>query len=466
MMTAHSTEVLPTSHRDRDLPCGIARVTDEITYTEFFEKYMAKNIPCIFSEDTTKSWLSRKSWVKDQIPDFEYLRENFGQTIAPVANCNENYFGSQKKTDMLICDFLSYWEKFISNNYPADMPVLYLKDWHLKQNYPGSSYYEVPPYFASDWLNEFWTQRGDVCDDYRFVYMGPKGSWTPEHEDVFSSYSWSANIIGQKRWVFYPPTQGKSNGSLCHQRLTGVNAMVAEDRPVVEVIQEAGEVIFVPSGWRHEVWNLKDTISINHNWANACNIESWIWPSLCSALSAVEAELKDCLEDGMELWEEQCQLLLHATHGMDFTEFYSFLFAIGEPRLCFLLNHPNYSAIKSMFAQELEDFSCDIQASVGTEQHSKEIIELKLLSNKQEEEMQGMPFSENGRCLGKLHAIFDSWCINRVLQHLLTHPSVQKLQFFQKLMTSPTHLKFMQKLQMLIQHADTCGDLEKLQISS
>lgn len=43
--------------------------------------------------------------------------------------------------------------------------------------FPAYKAYETPVYFESDWLNEFWDQRSDVADDYRFVYMGPKGSW-------------------------------------------------------------------------------------------------------------------------------------------------------------------------------------------------------------------------------------------------------------------------------------------------
>ena len=39
-----------------------------------------------------------------------------------------------------------------------------------------------------------------------------------------------------------------------------------------EVIQETGDVIFVPSGWHHQVHNLEDTISINHNWFNGANV--------------------------------------------------------------------------------------------------------------------------------------------------------------------------------------------------
>lgn len=30
----------------------------------------------------------------------------------------------------------------------------------------------------SDWLNEVWAGRGDVDDDYKFVYMGPAGTWS------------------------------------------------------------------------------------------------------------------------------------------------------------------------------------------------------------------------------------------------------------------------------------------------
>lgn len=43
----------------------------------------------------------------------------------------------------------------------------------------------------------------------------------------------------------------------------------------LECIQEQDEIIFVPSGWYHQVHNLEDTISINHNWFNAYNLH-WV----------------------------------------------------------------------------------------------------------------------------------------------------------------------------------------------
>ncbi|RZC08117.1 JmjC domain-containing protein 4 isoform B [Glycine soja] len=43
----------------------------------------------------------------------------------------------------------------------------------------------------------------------------------------------------------------------------------------LECTEDAGEIIFVPSGWYHQFHNLEDTISINHNWFNAYNL-SWV----------------------------------------------------------------------------------------------------------------------------------------------------------------------------------------------
>jgi len=45
------------------------------------------------------------------------------------------------------------------------------------RDFPDYPFYSTPIYFQSDWLNEFWDSRTDCADDYRFVYIGPKGSW-------------------------------------------------------------------------------------------------------------------------------------------------------------------------------------------------------------------------------------------------------------------------------------------------
>ena len=108
----------------------------------------------------------------------------------------------------------------------ADGRLLYLKDWHYVAERPDRPAYVLPQYFCEDWLNAHCDARAAVCGasggcsdggggggdgarastaDYRFVYCGPRGSWTPLHADVLRSFSWSANVAGAKRWLLLAP---------------------------------------------------------------------------------------------------------------------------------------------------------------------------------------------------------------------------------------------------------------------
>lgn len=70
-----------------------------------------------------------------------------------------------------VCRPVWYWNQFI---FILLTNILF---FFLLRAFPVYKAYETPVYFKSDWLNEFWDQRSDLADDYRFVYMGPKGSW-------------------------------------------------------------------------------------------------------------------------------------------------------------------------------------------------------------------------------------------------------------------------------------------------
>lgn len=175
---------------------------------------------------------------------------------------------------------------------------------------------------------------------------------TPFHADVFRSYSWSANICGRKKWLLYPPGQEEflrdTHGNLPYD----VTSAELQDRGLfprseeacqpLEIIQEAGEIIFVPSGWHHQVYNLvriakvrvnhlpndinllacylivtmefclifvlqEDTISINHNWLNGCNIDI-MWQFLQNELSSVQKEINEW-RNTMDSWHQHCQVL-------------------------------------------------------------------------------------------------------------------------------------------------------------
>lgn len=82
---------------------------------------------------------------------------------------------------------------------------------------------------------------------------------TPFHADVFTSYSWSVNICGEKKWVLLPPGEEaklrNKLGNLPFDLNDNNNSNCSKNVKFITVTQKAGVGIFVPSGWHHQVWN-------------------------------------------------------------------------------------------------------------------------------------------------------------------------------------------------------------------
>ncbi|XP_039609195.1 2-oxoglutarate and iron-dependent oxygenase JMJD4 isoform X1 [Polypterus senegalus] len=327
----------------------------DFSYSCFFENCLIPNQPCVFSRRFTEDWNCRKYWVtQDGKPNFPRLLQDFGNALVPVADCNIKEYNANPKQTVPLKDYLSYWEEYIQNGYSSSRGCLYLKDWHMHREFPGHTVYKIPVFFQSDWLNEYWDSI--EVDDYRFVYMGPKGTWTPFHADVFHSYSWSANVCGRKRWLLFPPGQEdclrNCHGDLVYDvtSLTLLDKMkypkyVSNCQPI-EIIQEAGEVIFVPSGWHHQVHNLEDTISINHNWVNGCNIKI-MWKFLQEELLTVQNEINEW-KDSMENWHEHCQVIMKSCTGIDYKEFYTFLKTISKNRIAYFNTRAEGAALSKI----------------------------------------------------------------------------------------------------------------------
>jgi oxalate decarboxylase/phosphoglucose isomerase-like protein (cupin superfamily) len=66
-------------------------------------------------------------------------------------------------------------------------------------------------------------------------------------------------------------------------------------RPI-ECILEAGEMIFVPSGWWHQVLNLEESIAITQNYCNEHNFEI-----VCSEIYFDDEDFYDGFKERMAL---------------------------------------------------------------------------------------------------------------------------------------------------------------------
>jgi len=160
--------------------------------------------------------------------------------------------------------------------------------------------YTVPEYFKEDFLELL----GDVRPEYRWFIMGPMRSGTPWHTDPHGTSAWNALISGRKRWALYPPDiippgvifRTSWEGEVKFESVFPVEwyfsvypLLAPEDRPI-EIVQEPGEMIYVPRGWWHTVMNIEDTVAVTQNFINRQNL-----------LFACEELLRDLRVDDFEL---------------------------------------------------------------------------------------------------------------------------------------------------------------------
>ncbi|XP_049301841.1 2-oxoglutarate and iron-dependent oxygenase JMJD4 homolog isoform X1 [Bactrocera dorsalis] len=319
---------------------------DEISYNTFYREFINQNWPAVITNissdwECSHTWILRENAAQMNI-NFAYLKDKIKDCLVPVTNCMDK----SVSVEVQFYDYIDKWEKSIlSRNSVEDTVHLYLKDWHLKAYLRNYEFYNVPKHFFSDWLNEFLTENHQ--DDYRFVYMGPKNTCrTPFHVDVFGSFSWSANIYGCKKWILLPP--GEELKLL--DQYKKLPCEIIEDTlrksniKYFVVYQQQNEAIFVPSGWYHQVFNITDTISVNHNWFNAANLK-YIWNNISSNLRKVVIEINDFRRS--HNFNEQCQRILHVDFGLNIAEFLEILCFIAKRRL-FLLKKQGNSNIKNI----------------------------------------------------------------------------------------------------------------------
>lgn len=97
--------------------------------------------------------------------------------------------------------------------------------------------------------------------------------------------------------------------------------------------------------------NISDTISVNHNWFNACNLQQ-IWQNLAFSMEQVVAEIEDCRQ--MDNFEEHCHTMLRASFGINIYDFLNILEYIAEKRIkCFgLQNNNNHHIIDNELGGE------------------------------------------------------------------------------------------------------------------
>jgi hypothetical protein len=168
-----------------------------------------------------------------------------------------------------------------------------LENQYINLDAVGSAYrhpllagYERPPLVQPSRLKACFPERTDTTDAHkqssapyihsRWVLVSTAGSGSAWHVDPWNTSAWNALLHGRKRWALYPPgvgglPDGVANASPSSFFREVLPTLPPAERPL-QCVLEAGEVMFLPSGWWHTVLNLSPTVAITENRVDDSNV--------------------------------------------------------------------------------------------------------------------------------------------------------------------------------------------------
>lgn len=182
--------------------------------------------------------------------------------------------------------------------------------------------------------------------DFRWLVIGPQRTGAPWHIDPARTSAWNTLVKGRKRWAIYPPdspppgvSMGKNGSGREHAlNMTSLSwylhvypTLKPHEKPI-EVIQEEGETIYVPSGWWHLILNLETAVAVTQNFVDSHNLMSFMKDLLSDqqdeALSQFQHRIKKTRPETFDLFR---LMQIPRVHGYMNQDLYVSTFSILEP---------------------------------------------------------------------------------------------------------------------------------------
>lgn len=224
------------------------------TRAAFVERWGAPGLPVKLG-GLTDSWPARQRW------SVAFFHREHGACEVTVQA--RSAAGGTRK--VRLGDYLATLDA------PPGEDAWYLKDWVFREQAPALlDDYRVPAQFP-DYFAEL---EPALRPGFSWIYIGPQGSASNFHRDVAGTSAWNALIGGRKLWLFFPPDEHAStydNTLDAFVRERSPDPRIATRQPLY-CIQEPGEIVFTPSLWWHQVYNLEASIAVTENFVDDCNL--------------------------------------------------------------------------------------------------------------------------------------------------------------------------------------------------
>jgi aryl-alcohol dehydrogenase-like predicted oxidoreductase len=239
-----------------------------VSTEEFLEIYYTGNLPVILT-DVSDSWPARSLWTP------EYLLETLGDVDVEVMTGRESdpryeVNSNQHKEKMSFSDYVRLIGSrdgndayIVANNHllesPAAAPL-------LRDFTPDPRYLDP-------------NGGMETC----FLWLGPAGTVTPLHHDVVNVFF--TQVVGAKRFTLISPLE-----THCVYNDVAVYSRVDARAPDLERFPRfastrrfectiaAGEALFIPVGWWHQVESLSQSASISFTSFLFPNVVDWFHP--------------------------------------------------------------------------------------------------------------------------------------------------------------------------------------------
>ena len=281
----------------------------DMTYSRFVDEYERPNRPLVI-RNATKSWPAVSKWSPEYLMSVCGVdpKRSFRSTSggAPLSQrfAMSSYLayatgiGRSEESPLYLFErdldrfpeLLSDYQPALRESLPYLAPTLDSKDAGMRDGH------------ASDLLHVLGPSRRP---DHKWLIIGPSRSGSSFHIDPNATNAWNAPLRGNKRWIFYPPgvtppgvfVDGQAETvvmpvSLGEWVLSFWNSHVAERRNPDKSLRplecgvSPGDILFVPHGWWHSVFNIKDprdsvdgsntddgvTIALTQNYASTSNL--------------------------------------------------------------------------------------------------------------------------------------------------------------------------------------------------
>jgi arginase family enzyme len=279
------------------------RSIESLTYESFVSEYVIPGVPLVITGGT--HFTGTNGW------SLEYFLER----VLRGTEIQLNTFRSPYRHETAESKSAPFWEMLASMRQRSQADLresderYNIVDWNFAFTNPELlADYCIPDFFDMDLSEQFGFQKHLL----NWIYIGEEGTGSPSHIDVGNTSAWLYVARGSKHWRFVHNDDTAACGKLGQWAdlfapdLARFKSM--ENIRGFELVQEPGELVWVPSGCLHAVRNLEPTIALTHNYVDLTNLDKVYEAYISKARvenSSEEVDLAQIFEIGIARLKEK-----------------------------------------------------------------------------------------------------------------------------------------------------------------